>query len=127
VVAGLKVSDPDSAESALPDVFGQIVIPTLEISLSAARGRLWLSTLDGISFGGDSGIGDGINDARMLFQGTVDAIDAAVGRLRYSCQVEDGCQPGIDSIALRVSDRGNSGLGGVLSARHTIAVHVTEW
>lgn len=104
VITGLHVADMDMAEGALPHTFGDATAPTLEVRLSAARGRLWLNTLSGISFGGESGLGDGIADSRMVFQGSPDAVNAALRRVRYKCATTEGCVVGRDTVTVRVSD-----------------------
>ena len=108
-VGSLVVADVDAAES-----FSGLV----EASLAVGNGTLTLGSTTGLHVleGGLEGQG-----ATLRFRGAVSAVNGALDGLEYLGAAE---WSGDDAIVLNVSDLGNVGDGGVLTATATIAVRV---
>lgn len=103
----ISVADPDADE--IPD-------GGLELTLSATSGTLTFGDLTGLT------VTAGENSSSTLaVRGSVAALNAALSSLTYQ-----GFQDynGVDMIAVSVSDLGNTGAGGPLSASDTIPVTV---
>ncbi|PSJ38529.1 calcium-binding protein [Allosphingosinicella deserti] len=97
----VTVSDPEAA--------------TLQVTLSAAHGSLTLATSAGLSFID----GDGASDTTMTFQGTTDAINAALDGLLYRGALD---YRGEDVLTVSANDLGGSGTGGALTDQRSIAI-----
>ena len=104
-ISGISIADVD-AGSAL-----------MQVSLTATRGQLTLAGVTGLTFT----VGDGTSDAAMTFTGTLANLNAALAPLRYT---PNAGYTGMDSIALTVSDLGNTGSGGGKSDSKSISVKV---
>jgi len=89
----------------------------LTVAISAVSGLLSLDSLNGLSFT----TGDGTQDSTLIFQGTQSAVNAALSALTYRANANFG---GVDTIAVSVTDGGNSGTGIPLSDSKSIAVNV---
>ncbi len=89
----------------------------LTVAVSAVSGLLSLESLNGLTFT----TGDGTQDSTLIFQGTQSAVNAALSALTYRANVNFG---GADTIAVSVTDGGNSGTGISLSDSKSIAVNV---
>jgi len=91
----------------------------LEITLAVQNGTLTLSTLAGVFFA----VGDGVSDRTMQFTGSLPSVTAALSGLIYKPNA-DTLEP--DLISVNVSDLGNTGAGGVLTASGNLALNPLE-
>ncbi|CAN5214216.1 hypothetical protein BH11PSE10_BH11PSE10_14400 [soil metagenome] len=89
----------------------------LQLSLSVAQGSLSLGSTTGLAFVS----GNGTNDSSMTFAGSQSAINAALASLQYRPAANFN---GSDSLAVTVSDLGNSGSGGARSSSSSVAITV---
>lgn len=105
-IAGISVSDIDAGTQ------------TLEVTLTTTNGSLTLAQTTGLDFS----TGDGIDDANLVFQGSLADLNAALATLTY--QSDPGFS-GPDAIAFTVDDLGNTGSGGALTDSQTLAIEVT--
>ena len=121
VLEGLSFTDPDAMETRYADAYGVPSDPMLTVTLSAARGRMSLRSIDGLAFSA----GDGLDDPLMRFQATLADLNHAVEQLRYRCSlVDDGCVAGADTISVHLDDNGYSGAGGALETTAVLEVAV---
>ncbi|MBD1938670.1 cadherin-like domain-containing protein [Microcoleus sp. FACHB-68] len=105
-IAGISLSDIDAGTG------------NLQVTLSATNGTLTFGTLTSLTFS----TGDGTADGSMTFTGSLTNINSALANLTYQGNAN---YFGIDNINLSVSDLGNTGTGGALTASNSIAVNVT--
>jgi RHS repeat-associated protein len=106
LISGLQVSDVDAGGSEI------------SVRLSVGQGKLQLAQQGGLS--GQTGNAEGASE--LLFRGTVAAVNAALGSLSYRGAAN---YAGADSLKFEVSDLGNTGAGGALSASKTIELTIT--
>jgi Domain of unknown function (DUF4347)/Cadherin-like/RTX calcium-binding nonapeptide repeat (4 copies)/Bacterial cadherin-like domain len=78
-----------------------------EVTLSVQNGSLTLVQTNGLSFLS----GDGTTDGAMTFTGSIESLNAALNGMTYRGKQDFFGQ---DSLTITTSDRGNSGLPGVL-------------
>jgi hypothetical protein len=90
---------------------------SVQVTLSVSGGTLTLATVAGLVFT----VGDGSADSTMTFSGTLPDINAALNGLRF---VSSGGFTGSTTLALTVSDLGNSGAGGPQLATAAIGIDV---
>ena len=109
LITGISVTDVDVNETQ----GGQMLMV-----LQANHGVLSLAQTTGLTFI----TGDGTKDETMKFTGSLADVNAALATLTYHGNLNYN---GPDSILVYVSDQGNTGAGGPLSANGTIAVTVT--
>src|SRR5262249_15535876 len=103
----ISIFDLDSDESNGP----------LQVTLTAADGKLTLGSLTGLTFS----VGDGSGDATMTFTGLLADINAALQGLVFSPNADFN---GPTTITLTTNDQGNTGIGGALSDIDTINLTV---
>lgn len=86
----------------------------ITVSFSALYGRLTLATTNQLTFTR----GNGIRDRRMIFQGQLSAVNAALDQITYLAanNFPD------DILTITVNDNGNTGSEAGLTAEHSIAV-----
>ena len=89
----------------------------LEVTLTAGS-SVTLATTAGLTFSD----GDGTDDEAVTFRGTLAAINAALDGLRYDPTPNAN---GAASLAVGVSDLGNTGQGGALGASASIDIAIT--
>jgi hypothetical protein len=108
---GLCVHDVDSVET-----YGSV----LEVNLTVGHGSLSLSSTAGlfISEGSQSGMGRAV-----YFRGGEKSVNAAISGLLY---VSDANWNGVDSLDISISDLGNTGTGGELTASLNIKITVAS-
>ena len=90
---------------------------TLQVALSSTNGTLTLASTTGLSFGA----GDGVNDAAMVFTGSVTAINNALNGLQF---LPTSGYQGSATVSLTTSDLGASGSGGVLTDSDSVTIQV---
>ncbi len=110
----LTFSSADGTAITVSDVDAS----SLQVTLTAANGRLTLGGTTGLTFG----VGDGSDDATIEFTGTKADINTALEGLIFA---PDGDYNGAASLQIVTSDLGASGTGGVLTDSDTIAINVT--
>jgi hypothetical protein len=103
----ISIFDLDSDESNGP----------LQITLTAADGKLTLGSLTGLTFS----VGDGSGDATMTFTGLLADINAALQGMVFSPNADFN---GLTTITIATNDQGNTGIGGALGDSDTINVTV---
>ncbi len=91
---------------------------SLQLTLTAANGRVSLSQLTGLTFSS----GDGVSDSTMTFTGTLASINAALSGALF---VPTANYSGAASVTITSNDQGSSGAGGAQSDSDTIAITVT--
>jgi len=105
-------------------------LDVVRVDLEALYGKITLNSIDGLSFGGQRGMGTGIANRVMSFTGTLNDVNEALFLLRYLCTAEDGClgtdSTGGEKIVIRVRDVDSSGNFETLTAMKTIEVKVIE-
>jgi Domain of unknown function (DUF4347)/Bacterial Ig domain/Beta-propeller repeat/Bacterial cadherin-like domain len=89
----------------------------LQVTLTASNGTLTLSGTAGLTFV----LGTGSGDATMSFTGTRDAVNAALDAMRFT---PIAAFAGAASVGIAVSDLGNTGAGGPLTASDSVAVTI---
>jgi ELWxxDGT repeat protein/VCBS repeat-containing protein len=104
-ISGININDVDVSNGSLT------------VAVSAVSGLLSLESLTGLTFT----TGDGTQDNTLIFQGTQSAVNTALSSLTYRPNANFG---GTDTIAVSVSDGGNTGTGIPLSDSKSIAVNV---
>ncbi|XGV98850.1 MAG: Ig-like domain-containing protein [Leptolyngbya sp. BL-A-14] len=104
-ITGISISDPDAAGS------------NETVTIVAANGVLSLPSNTGLTFTQ----GTGVQNSRITFQGTLAAINTAIGNLVYRSYPGF---TGFDSITISVNDQGNTGIGTALSDTKTMFVNV---
>lgn len=110
-----SVANGNAITIADPDAGAQPV----EVSLAAAHGTLSMLDVTGLTFT----VGDGGDDVVMTFRGTLTDINAALGGLQFTPELNFvGNDAG---IIVTVNDLGNTGAGGPLTDMETIAITVT--
>ena len=103
---------------ALAIVVADVDATAPQVTLTAANGVITLASTAGLTFSA----GDGLGNVTMTFTGSVAAINAALNGLEF---LPDLNFSGAASIAVAVSDLGQSGAGGTLTAAGSIAIAVT--
>ena len=103
---------------ALAIVVADVDATAPQVTLSAANGVITLASTAGLTFSA----GDGLGNVTMTFTGSVAAINAALNGLEF---LPDLNFSGAASIAVAVSDLGQSGAGGTLTAAGSVAIAVT--
>ncbi len=101
-----SVSDPDATTQQI------------QISLSATNGTLNLSQTTNLVFS----VGDGTNDATMIFLATLSDANAALATLTFRGTADFN---GMASLRIVTNDLGNTGVGGALSDTDSVAITVT--
>eukprot|EP00003_Mantamonas_plastica_P025455 TRINITY_DN49_c0_g3_i1.p1 TRINITY_DN49_c0_g3~~TRINITY_DN49_c0_g3_i1.p1 ORF type:complete len:4381 (+),score=1638.83 TRINITY_DN49_c0_g3_i1:70-13143(+) len=104
-VTGISVNDTDAGATEL------------RISLSVAQGNLWLSSVTGLTFSS----GTGANDAFLDVRGTVTALNNALNNMVYRANTNYN---GADNLVIGLTDMGNVGSGGELTANATVSITV---
>nr|MBW4583407.1 tandem-95 repeat protein [Tildeniella nuda ZEHNDER 1965/U140] len=104
-IVGVSISDPDAAGG------------TETVTIAAANGVLSLPSNTGLTFTQ----GTGNQNNRITFQGTLAAINTAIGSLIYRSYPGF---TGFDTISISVNDEGNTGIGTALSDTKTLFVNV---
>ncbi|MBW4695517.1 MAG: tandem-95 repeat protein [Lyngbya sp. HA4199-MV5] len=104
-ITGVSISDPDAAGG------------TETVTIAAANGVLSLPSNTGLTFTQ----GTGNQNNRVTFQGTLAAINTAIGNLVYRSYPGF---TGFDTISISVNDGGNTGIGTALSDTKTLFVNV---
>ena len=106
-VSGVSVSDVDLA--------GALDGP-MEVTVSAAHGRILLTQLLGLTFeSGNNG------DSSWTISGDRSDLNAALATLSYQ---SNAGYYGSDGVTVSASDLGNTGLGGILTSTESISVTV---
>jgi ELWxxDGT repeat protein len=123
-LADISVSDVDASDTSHRGPSGKWIPAPVEVEIRAAKGRISLNSLKGLSFGGSRGAGDGIEDTVMRFQGSIENINKALFRARYVCSANRGCSPGPDVISIYINDNGFTGSGEAKSTRKKVQVKV---
>ena len=113
-ITGLSVADVDVAEN----VDGG----SLTVHLSATNGSLSLNVTAAALHTVHFLAGSGSGDALMSMRGTAGSLNALLANLRFSAQTD---WYGNSSIQITVSDGGNSGVGGVKTAKLAVPLTVT--
>lgn len=90
----------------------------MEVSLACNEGTMTLPDSAGVV---NFLVGDGMNDAFMIMEGTVVGISTALGHLVYT---EDPGFGGGVIVSLAIDDRGNYGSGGPIGAGDTSSLSV---
>ncbi|HWI64816.1 MAG TPA: tandem-95 repeat protein [Symbiobacteriaceae bacterium] len=104
-ITGVAVADVDVAAGAL------------KVDVAVAHGTVALGSTTGLTFTtGASG------QATMQFSGTLASVNAALGTLTYRGELNYN---GADTLSVTVSDQGNTGSGGTLTASGSTAITVT--
>ncbi|MBT9555929.1 MAG: tandem-95 repeat protein [Myxococcales bacterium] len=88
----------------------------LSLTVTAARGSLAVTETQGIEF-----VSRTSDNGDLIFTGSVTAVNAALATLTYTADPDFN---GEDTIRVRVSDLGNTGVGGPLVAKALVAVTV---
>lgn len=119
VVDGFVVDDIDMGPRDL-----------LRVDLEALYGKITLNSIDGLSFGGQRGMGTGIANRMMSFTGTLADVNEALFLLRYLCTLDDDCFGNDDTegekIVIRVRDIDTSGKFETLTAVKTLELKVIQ-
>jgi outer membrane protein OmpA-like peptidoglycan-associated protein len=102
----VSVSDPDATTQQI------------QISLSATNGTLTLTQTTNLVFS----VGDGTNDATMIFLATLSDANAALATLTFRGTADFN---GMASLRIVTNDLGNTGVGGALSDTDSVAITVT--
>ena len=102
----LVVQDADAAGSPL------------SLTLTASNGTVTLGSTSGLTFT----VGDGSGDTTLIVSGTQAALNAALDGLGFTPSANHA---GPASLQIDLSDLGNQGSGGALTATHTVAITVT--
>ena len=107
---GISVSDPDAGAS------------DIGVELVATNGALTLSHTDGLVFGE----GDGVNDARMGFRGSIDAINRALEGMVFQPATDfvSGLGP-IAAVDIYTGDYGFNGTGHAKTDHDQVIINVT--
>lgn len=94
----------------------------LEVILSVNNGRLSLGTIDGLSFT----TGDGVNDRTLVFRGSLDELNTAIGTLSYLGDPDYSSLGGggIEQLRIEINDLGNTGAPGATSALANVRMEV---
>ncbi|MCO6456861.1 MAG: tandem-95 repeat protein [Pirellulaceae bacterium] len=122
VVPGQQMTNEDTAVVingvSVDDIDKNFVVNpfNLEVSLAVASGRIGLASTGGLNF--TSG---GNNQASMTFRGTIAALNTALASLSYTPNLNFA---GADSLNVSVSDLGNVGTPGPLSANNSVPINV---
>jgi ELWxxDGT repeat protein len=103
-ITGVSVNDPDAGAG------------TLLVTIAAQNGVLSIPTENLTFFQGD-----GTLDSRITFEGTLAAINTALGALIYR---SNPGFTGFETITISVNDQGNTGIGTPLSDTRTLFVNV---
>lgn len=90
---------------------------SLQVTLTATNGVLWLTTLAGLTFT----VGNGSNNPTMTFTGTLADVNQALEGLEYRPNADYN---GPASVTIDVSDLGNTGTGGALTANGSVSITV---
>ncbi len=105
-ITGLSVADVDSGSGEL------------QVTLSVEHGQLMLGTTAGLTFT----TGDGTGDPTLVFTGSLEDLNAALGSLTYRPDLD---YYGSDAISVVVDDQGNTGAGGPLSDSGSVDLTIT--
>jgi VCBS repeat-containing protein len=89
----------------------------IQVTLAVMAGTLTLNGTTGLHFS----TGDGYADSTMTFTGTIQDINAALDGLIFTPRKNF---PRSATLTLTTNDLGNSGIGGALSDRDTVAIVV---
>lgn len=103
----ISVSDPDAGTN------------TVQVSLTAMKGRISLAGTGGLSFS----VGNGTNDRIATFTGTIADVNRVLDGLRFDPDVGFA---GAASLRVVANDQGNSGSGGAMSDDDTISIAVRK-
>lgn len=96
---------------------GDVDATAVQVTLSAADGRLTMTTRTGLVFT----TGDGTDDATMTFSGTLTNINNALNTLSFKPTANFF---GATSIVIQTNDLGNTGLGGAQTDTDTLTINV---
>ncbi|MBF0294938.1 MAG: cadherin domain-containing protein [Magnetococcales bacterium] len=106
-IVGWSVADVDMTVPT-----NTIASNPIQVTLSATKGKLTLSTTTGLSFSSGAN-----NSSSMVFTGTVTDVNTALTGLSY---LSNSNANGAETVTLTVSDQGSIGSGGALSANSTL-------
>ncbi|OYX11978.1 MAG: hypothetical protein B7Z16_17025, partial [Algoriphagus sp. 32-45-6] len=127
IIPGFQVTDEDTPLVFSSANSNQIQIEDIDagtgpmnLEISATNGTFTLATIQNISF--TPGRGDGTDDPRMDFSGTLAAINSAISTLTFTPAANFS---GEATLELIISDLGSTGLGGTLTDMETIRIVVT--
>ncbi|MBC6369222.1 putative Ig domain-containing protein, partial [Algoriphagus sp. AK58] len=127
IIPGFQVTDEDTPLVFSSANSNQIQIEDIDagtgpmnLEISATNGTFTLATIQNISFA--PGRGDGTDDPRMDFSGTLAAINSAISTLTFTPAANFS---GEATLELIISDLGSTGLGGTLTDMETIRIVVT--
>ena len=90
----------------------------IKITLTSTNGTLTLSTTAGLSFT----VGDGTDDATMVFTGSLSAVNTALNGLSFNPNADFN---GAASLQIISDDQGNTGTGGPLTDTDSVNITVT--
>ena len=90
---------------------------TVGMRLVATGGAISLSGTTGLTFR----MGDGTDDAEMVFTGMIDAMNTALNGLVYTPL---SSTPAVGSLLVSMSDAGKSGFGGVMSTGKNVDIYI---
>lgn len=111
-IFSISTSDPDDPDNT---TIGDLVV---EVDLQVAQGVLSLASLSGLTFSN----GDGVQDAQQTFQGSLSSVNAALSPVFYLPNLNYN---GADTLAMQVSDLGNTGFPGTpLTSNTNVAITV---
>lgn len=105
-ITGVSVADVDAGT-------GQ-----LTVELDKVHGKMTLASTAGLTFL----LGDGTDDAQMVFNGDLASVNAALATVTY---VSNTGYTGTERLHVHVSDNGNSGAGGPLTDLKELQITVT--
>ena len=122
-VLGIAVDDPDVTGVRLQTPLG-VNDARLRVSVVVSGGgRVTLNSMDGLRFVE----GGAVKATRVVVEGALDDLNAALRRLTYVCASNLGCAAGgAHSVSVAVDDLGNTGFGDALTAQAVLPVEVAE-
>ncbi len=89
----------------------------VQVSLSVDHGTLNVADRNGLVFNS----GDGVDDASMMFTGSLADVNAALNSLQFTPFAN---YTGVANLRITSNDLGNTGLGGPKSTTKTLAINV---
>jgi hypothetical protein len=93
----------------------------VQVTLTVTHGVLTLNTDNGLTFDPTGPDNNGVRDATLNFTGTVSAVNAALGVLTYSPDLNYN---GPDTLTVTTDDLGHTGAGGPLADTDTVDISV---
>jgi hypothetical protein len=126
IVPGAQPTDEDTPlifsagnlnQVAISDA--DVVNNPMRVELKGANGTITLPIITGLTFA----LGDGSDDANMVFTGTLADINTALDGMRFDPLLNFN---GAASIQITTDDLGNSGIGGPLTDVDTVIINVAS-